>query len=227
VHQVHNFLSLVGYYRRFIPKFSKIAKSITDLLKKEEKFVWNAERDEAFQTLKKLLTTSPVLAQPDSAKSFDVYCDASGIELGCVLMQECRVIAYSSHQLLPHEEHYPTHDLELAAVVHALRTWRHYLLGNVAHIFTDHKSLKYFFTQADLNMWQRRWLELIKDYNLEIHYHPSKANVVADVLSRKAHCNYLPVVSISREESSVRVTLTMVQYNMTLIPVLRGEIIAA
>jgi hypothetical protein len=127
-----------------------------DLLKKEEKFVWNAECDEVFQTLKKLLTASPVLAQSDITKLFDVYCDASGTGLGYVLMQEGHVIAYSSRQLCPHEEHYPTHDLELAAVVHALRTWRHYLLGNVAHIFTDHKSLKYFFTQADLNMRQRR-----------------------------------------------------------------------
>jgi hypothetical protein len=122
VYQVQSFLGLAGYYRRFIPNFSKIAKPITDLLKIEEKFVWNAERDEAFRTLKKLLTTSLVLAQPDITKSFDVYCDACGNGLGCVLMQEGRVIAYSSRQLCPHEEHYPTHDLELAAVVHALRT---------------------------------------------------------------------------------------------------------
>jgi hypothetical protein len=110
------------YYRRFILNFFKISKPISDLLKKEEKFVWNAERDEAFQILKKLLTTSPVLAQSDIAKTFDVYYDASGTRLGCVLMQEGRVIAYSSRQLRPHEEHYPTHDLKLAAVVHALRT---------------------------------------------------------------------------------------------------------
>jgi hypothetical protein len=227
VHQVHSFLSLAGYYRRFILNFSKIAKLITDLLKKEEKFVWNAEHDEAFQTLKKLLTTSSVLAQPNIAKSFDVYCDASGTGLGCVLMQEGRVIVYSSHQLRPHEEHYPTHDLELTDVVLALCTWRHYLLGNVAHIFIGHKSLKYFFTQSDLNMQQRRWLELIKDYDLEIHYHPSKANVDANALSHKAHCNYLPIVSISEEESSVWITPIMAQYNVTLTPVLRGEIIAA
>jgi hypothetical protein len=152
MHQVWSFLGLAGYYHRFIPNFSKIAKPITDLLKKEEKFIWNAEHDEAFRTLKKLLTTSPVLAQLDITKSFDVYCDASGTGLGCVLMQEGHVIAYSSRQLCPHEEHYPPHDLELAAVVHALCTWWHYLLGNMAHIFIDHKILKYFFTQADLNM---------------------------------------------------------------------------
>jgi hypothetical protein len=93
----------------------------------------------------------------------------------------------------------------------------------VAHIFTDHKSLKYFFTQSDLNMRKRRWLELIKNYDLEIHYHPGKANVVADALSRKAHCNYLPTVSISGEESSVRITHIMTQYNVTLTPALRGK----
>jgi hypothetical protein len=152
MHQVQSFLGLAGYYRRFILNFSKIVKPITDLLKKEKKFVWNAKRDKAFRTMKKLLSTSPVLAHPDITKSFDVYCDASSTGLGCVLMQEGRVIAYSSRQLRLHEEHYPTHDLELADVVHALRTWWHYLLGIVAHIFTDHKSLKYFFTQPDLNM---------------------------------------------------------------------------
>jgi len=116
-------------------------------------------------------------------KPFDVFCDASSTSLGCVLMQGGRVIAYASRQLNKHEVNYPTHDLELAAVVHALKLWRHYLLGNVCHIYTDHKSLKYIFTQPELNMRHRRCLELIKDYNLEVHYHPSKVNVVADALS--------------------------------------------
>jgi len=106
-------------------------------------------------------------------------------------MQEGQVVAYASRQLKRHEENYPTHDLELAAVVHALKIWRHYLLGNHCNIYTDHKSLKYIFTQADINMRQRRWLKLIKDYDLEVHYHPGKANVVADALSRKARCNCL------------------------------------
>jgi hypothetical protein len=161
------------------------------LLKNDTKFNWSSKYNEAFEKLKVLLTTAPVLAQPDINKSFDVYCDASGNGLGCVLMQESRVIAYASRQLRRHEEHYPTHDLELAVVVHALKIWRHYLLGNVCHIYTDHKSLKYIFTQFELNMRQRRWLELIKDYELEIHYHPGKANVVADALSRKASCHCL------------------------------------
>ena len=130
--------------------------------------------------MKKFLTTAPVLAQPDIDRPFDVYCDASKTGLGCVLLQGGRVIANASSQLKKHEVNYPTHDLELAAVVHALKIWRHYLLGNKVHIFTDHKSLKYIFTQSELNMRQRRWLELIKDYNLEVHYHLGKANVVAD-----------------------------------------------
>jgi hypothetical protein len=108
-------------------------------------------------------------------------------------MQEGQVIAYASRQLRQHEEHYPTHDLELAVVVHALKIWRHYLLENICHIYIDHKSLKYIFTQSELNMRQRRWLELIKDYELEIYYHLGKANVVADALSRKASCHCLTV----------------------------------
>jgi len=105
-------------------------------------------------------------------------------------MQEGRVVSYASRQLRPHEQNYPTHDLELGAVVHALKIWRHYLIGNRTEIYTDHKSLKYIFTQPDLNMRQRRWLELIKDYDLEVHYHPGKANVVADALSRNAYTKH-------------------------------------
>jgi hypothetical protein len=109
----------------------------------------------------------------------------------------------------------------------ALRMWRHYLLENVVHIHTDQKSLKYIFTQLDLNMRQRRWLELIKDYEQEVHYHPVKANVVADALSHKAHYNYLPVVPLTGEESSIKVLPDLSLYNITLTPILRDEIIAA
>jgi hypothetical protein len=119
--EVQSFLGLAGYYRRFILDFSKIAKPITQLLQKDEKFVWTPKCEEAFHTLQTLLTSAPVLAQPDIEKPFDVYCDASGTSLGCVLMQEGRVIAYASHQLRKHEVNYPTHDLELAAAIHALK----------------------------------------------------------------------------------------------------------
>jgi hypothetical protein len=208
VSEVRSFLGLAGYYRRFILNFSKIVKPITELLKKGNKYVWSEACDEAFKHLKKLLTTSPVLAQPNTTKPFDVYCDASGTSLGGFLMQEGRVISYSSRQLRRHEEQYPTHDLELAVVVMALRMWRHYLLRNVVHIYTGHKSLKYIFTQPDLNMRQRRWLELIKDYALEVCYHSGKANIIVDVLSHKAHCNYLPAVYLTGGESSTRLLPT-------------------
>jgi hypothetical protein len=130
------------------------------------------------------LVNAPILSLSESGKSFTVYTDASRIGFGCVLMQDGKVIAYGSRQLKKHERNYPTHDLELAAMVFALKSWRHYLYGETCDIYTDHKSLKYIFTQKELNMRQRRWLELIKDYDLTIQYHPGKANVVADALSR-------------------------------------------
>jgi ribonuclease HI len=130
-----------------------------------------------------------VLILPDLTKKFDIYCDASRQGLGCVLMQEGQVVCYASRQLRKHEENYPTQDLELAAVVHALKIWRHYLIGHRCEIYSDHKSLKYLFTQDDLSLRQHRWLELIKDYDLGINYHPRKANVVADALSRKKYYN--------------------------------------
>ena len=128
---------------------------MTRLLQKDVKFVWTLECETAFNTLRTLLTSTHVLAQPDIEKSFDVFCDASGTSLGCVLTQEGQVIAYASRQLKKHEVNYPTHDMELAAVVHTLKIWRHYLLGNVCHIYIDHKSLKYIFTQPELNMRQK------------------------------------------------------------------------
>ncbi|WVZ48713.1 LOW QUALITY PROTEIN: hypothetical protein U9M48_000132 [Paspalum notatum var. saurae] len=190
-------------------------------------------RIEAFQTLKKLLTSALVLAQPDVTKPFDVYCDASGNGLGCVLMQEGRVIAYASRQLRKHEANYRTHDLELAVVVHTLKIWRHYLLGNTCHIYTDHKSLKYILTQPELNMRQRRWLELIKDYDLEIHYHPGKANVVADASSRKAHCNVIEarptkrVICCEMDEIETPTSKDAELYSLIIEPMIKDQIIVA
>jgi hypothetical protein len=125
-----------------------------------------------------------ILMMPDMEKPFSIYCDVSGQGLGCVLMQDGHVEAYASRQLRKHEAHYPTHDLELAAVVHTLKIWRHYLMGKMCELYMDHKSLKYIFTQSNLNLRKRRWLKLIKDYDLGINYHPRKANVVADALSQ-------------------------------------------
>ncbi|KAG8494020.1 hypothetical protein CXB51_011389 [Gossypium anomalum] len=136
--------------------------------------------------LKQLLTEAPVLTLPKSGKDFIVYSDAYLNGFGCVLMQKGKVIAYASRQLKPHERNYPTHDLELAAVIFALKIWRHYLYSEKCYIYTDHKSLKYLLSQKELNLRQRQWIELFKDYDCVIDYHPGKANVVADALSRKA-----------------------------------------
>jgi hypothetical protein len=164
---------------------------MTELLEKGKMFEWTPRHEARFQELKKRITTTLVLTMPDMENSFSIYCDASGQGLGCVLMQDGHVMAYASRQLRKHEEKYPTHDLELAAVVHALEIWRHYIIGKRCEVYSDHKSLKYIFTQPDLNLRQRRWLELIKDYDLGISYHRGKANVVADALSRRSHLNML------------------------------------
>jgi hypothetical protein len=114
-------------------------------------------------------------------------------------MQDGHVVAYASRQLRKHETYYLTHDLELATVVHALKIWRHCLMGKRCELYTDHNSLKYIFTQSNLNLRQRRWLELIKDYDIETNYHPGKANVVADVLSQRSHLSQLVVDSMPFE----------------------------
>ncbi|KAJ4701059.1 Retrotransposon protein, putative, Ty3-gypsy subclass [Melia azedarach] len=186
VTEVRSFLGLAGYYRRFVEGFSKIAGPLTKLTRKNVKFEWTDDCEQSFQELKKRLTSAPVLTLPSGTEGFVVYSDASRQGLGCVLMQHGKVIAYASRQLKKHELNYPTHDLELAAIVFALKIWRHYLYGTTCEIYTDHKSLKYLFTQKELNLRQRRWIELIKDYDCTIDYQPGKANVVADALSRKS-----------------------------------------
>jgi hypothetical protein len=175
VSDIRSFLGLAGYYRRFIEGFSKISKPITELLVKGKTFEWTPRCEASFQELKKRLTTSPVLAMLDMEKPFSIYYDASGQGLGCVLMQDGHVVVYDSRQLRKHEENYPTPDLELAVVVHALKIWRHYIIGKRCEVYLDHKSLKYIFTQPDLG----------------INYHPGEANVVVDALSKRSYLNML------------------------------------
>ena len=197
VSEVRSFLGLAGYYRKFVERFLKIANPLTNLLKKDQKFEWSDTCQHSFEELRQRLTTAPVLALPSGKDGYVVYSDASRQGLGCVLMQNGRVIAYASRQLKKHEQNYPTHDLELAAVVFALKIWRHYLYGVPCQIFTDHKSLQYIFTQKELNLRQRQWLELIKDYDCTIEYHPGKANVVVDTLRKTRGFLYLSANSIS------------------------------
>ncbi|KAL2252742.1 UNVERIFIED_CONTAM: Transposon Ty3-G Gag-Pol polyprotein, partial [Sesamum indicum] len=164
----------------------KNATEVRSFLGKGVEFQWTEQYQQSFDELKKRLTSNPILVLPSGSGGYIVYTDASKQGLGCVLMQNGKVIAYASRQLKNHELNYPTHDLELAAIVHALKIWRHYLYGEKFQILTDHKSLKYILTQKELNLRQRRWIELLKDYDCTIDFHPGKANVVTDALSRKS-----------------------------------------
>jgi len=143
--EIQSFLGLAGYYRRFVEGFSYIASPLTKLTQKGAPFRWSDECEESFQKLKTALTTAPVLVLPSASSSYTVYCDASRIGIRCVLMQEGRVIAYASRQLKPHEKNYHVHDLELAAIIHALKIWRHYLYSVSCEVFTDHRCLQHLF----------------------------------------------------------------------------------
>ncbi|GJT72139.1 hypothetical protein Tco_1031425 [Tanacetum coccineum] len=194
--EIRRFLGLANYYRRFIEGFSKIAKPMTELTQTDRKFDWGEEQETAFQLLKQKLCAAPILALPEGSDDFVVYCDASIKGLGAVLMQRMKVITYASRQLKINEKNYTTHDLELGAVVFALKIWRHYLYATKCVVFTDHKSLQHILNQKELNMRQRRWIELLSDYDCEIRYHPGKANVVADALSWKERVKPLRVKAL-------------------------------
>nr|GEV19732.1 putative reverse transcriptase domain-containing protein [Tanacetum cinerariifolium] len=191
--EIRQFLGLAGYYRRFIEGFSKIAKPMTKLTQKNVKFDWSEKEEAAFQLLKQKLCSAPILALPEGSENFVVYCDASHKGLGAVSTQGEKVIAYTSCQLKIHEKNYTTPDLELGAIMFALKMWIHYLYGTKCVVFTDHKSLQHILHQKELNMRQRRWLELLSDYNCEIRYHPGKANLMTDALSRKQRIKPLRV----------------------------------
>ncbi|KAI3754853.1 hypothetical protein L1987_54645 [Smallanthus sonchifolius] len=183
--EVRQFLGLTGYYRRFIEGFSKISQPLTALTQKGKAYNWGDNQESAFQHLKQKLCSAPILALSEGTYDFVVYCDASIQGLGCVLMQREKVITYASRQLNIHEKNYTTHDLELGVVIFALKIWRHYLFGTKCTIYTDHKGLQHIFEQKELNIRQHHWIELLNDYDCTIKYHPGKANVVPNALSRK------------------------------------------
>ena len=140
--EIQSFLGLAGYYRRFIEGFSKLALSLTQLTRKGQAYVWDVACEESFVELKKRLATAPVLILPNPSESFVVYCDASKMGLGGVLMQNGQVVAYASRQLKVHERNYPTHDLELATMVFVLKIWRYYIFYSKFEVFSDNKKFE-------------------------------------------------------------------------------------
>ena len=185
VSQVRSFHGLASFYRRFVKDFSSIAAPITEVIKKNVGFKWGEEQEKAFQLLKGKLTNAPLLALPNFAKTFEIECDASGVGIGAVLMQEGRPIAYFSEKLSGASLKYPTYDKELYALVRTLETWQHYLWPKEFVIHTNHESLKHLKGQHKLNRRHARWVEFIETFPYVIRYKQAKENIVADALSRK------------------------------------------
>ncbi|KAJ4717218.1 Retrotransposon protein, putative, Ty3-gypsy subclass [Melia azedarach] len=200
VHDLRSFLGLVNYYRRFIKSYSARAAPLTDLLKKGRSWNWTEECQHAFEDLKKAIMEETVLALPDHTKSFEVHTDASDFAIGGVLMQEGRPIAFESRKLNEAERRYTVQEKEMTAIIHCLRVWRHYLLGNHFVVMTDNVATSYFQTQKKLSPKQARWQDFLAEFDYDLRYKPGKANVVADALSRKAT---LAVVNLSMPEGTL------------------------
>jgi hypothetical protein len=205
VAEVRYFMGLVGYYRRFIAGFSKIAHSITSLQRKENKFQWTEECESSFQRLKQLLTSAPILKIADPNKDYVVCTDACKEGLGGVLSQEGFVVCYESQKLKEHEKNYATHDLELAAIIHTLRKWRHYLMDKRFELRTYHNDLKYLFDQPTLNARKIKWLEFMCEYDFDIKHIKGKEKKVADALSRKVHELHAAGISMYQTEMKDRI----------------------
>jgi hypothetical protein len=180
---IKSFMGLAGYYRRFIKGFSKIGCPITSLQKKGGKFTWTQECEERFQSLKHILTHAPMLNITDPENDFLMCTDAWKEGLGGVLMQGGSVVYYESLKLNEHKVNYVTHDLELAAIVHTLKMWRHYLLGRKFVLMKDHRGLRYLFDQTKLNARKSRWMALLSEFDFEIKHIKGKENKVVDALS--------------------------------------------
>lgn len=181
---IREFQGLAGYYRRFVKGFFKIAAPLTRLTKKDVKSEWGEACERSFTQLKQWLTTTLLLTLLNETGEYTIHNDASYQGLRCLLTQHRWVIAYGSRQLKTHERNYPTHDLELTVIIYALKLQRHYLYGETFKIYTDNKSLKYIFTHNDLNIHQKQWIKLLKNYDCKILYHPGKGNVETDAVGR-------------------------------------------
>jgi hypothetical protein len=191
--QILSFLGLAGYYRRFIKNFSELALEMTELLKDNVEFIWTAATEQSFQSLKKAITSAPVLRSPDQSKPFTVTTDASGYAIGAELSQEwngrLQPVAFMSKKLNSAQRNYPVHEQELLAIIKAIQEWKCYLDGQKFQVITDHKSLVYLQKQPHLSSRQIRWLEFLSQFDFELQYRPGKSNVVADALSRRSDYN--------------------------------------
>ena len=193
LHELRSFIGMCSYYRRFIEKFSVIAGPLHDLTKKRVPFHWTAKEHQAFVKLKEKLMSQPVLVLPDLKKPFEVYCDASGDSIGAVLTQDGHPTAYESRRLHDQEKNLGIYEKELLAVIHALDSWKHYLLGTAFVIHTDHQSIKYFMTQTKLSEKQMRWANFLSQFHFHFAHIPGKQNPVADALSRRPRVNAVSV----------------------------------
>ena len=202
---VRSFMGRAGYYKGFIEGSSKVAHSITYFQKKGIKFEWTPRCEETFQQLKNLLTSAPALKIVDPEKYFVVCTDACSQGLGGVLMQGNHVVCYELRKLKDHENNYATHDLELAAIVHAFKMWMHYLMGRKFELRIDHCSLKYLFDQPTLNAKQARWLDFLCEFDFEIKHIKGKENKVVDALRRKVHEMYVASLSIFQPDLRERI----------------------
>ena len=191
VHELRSFLGFANFFRRFVRHFAHKAAPLHELTKKDAPYVWTDQHRAAFEGLKSALTSAPVVVPPDPQRPYTVYTDASDAAIGAVLTQDRdrgpQPVAFESRKLSAAERNYPTHDKEMLAIAHALRTWRHYLEGVPFDVVTDHASLRYFQTQPDLSRRQARWMEQLSQFDFKISYIAGKANVVADALSRAPH----------------------------------------
>jgi hypothetical protein len=203
--EVRSFMGLAGYYRRFIAGFSRIAHPITSLQKKEKKFQWREDCEKRFQQLKQLLTSAPILRIADPNKDFVVCTNVCNEGLGGVLSHNGFVICYESIKLKEHERNYATHDLELAAIVHALKKWRHYLMGKRFELRTNHNGLKYLFDQPTLNARQSKWLEFLCKYDFDINHIKGKENKLVDALDKRVHELHATTISTYRTDIKGRI----------------------
>ncbi|KAI3412628.1 Hydrolase_4 domain-containing protein [Psidium guajava] len=195
VTELRSFLGLTNYYRRFVKGYSSITAPLTDMLKKDKTWEWTERCQGAFERLKKAMTEEPVLALPDCSKPYEVETDASDFAIGCVIMQDGHPVAYESRKLNETERRYTVQEKEMTAIVHCLRTWRHYLLGSKFVVRTDNVATSYFQTQKKLSPKQARWQDFLAEFDYVLEYKPGKANAVADALSRRAE-----LASISRPD---------------------------